>query len=68
MRIIGPQLERQLECEAVLRSLPPWFGIEEALGIGFGSVRMASTKSSLADRLTVGRLQAKPAGDALRNT
>jgi GNAT superfamily N-acetyltransferase len=29
--IIGPSLQRQSECEAVLRSLPRWFGIEDAL-------------------------------------
>ena len=31
MRIIGPELHRELECEAVLRTLPKWFGIEPAL-------------------------------------
>ena len=31
MQIIGPELDRAGECEAVLRSLPRWFGIEEAL-------------------------------------
>jgi len=31
MNIIGPQLQRTAECEAVLRSLPAWFGIEHAL-------------------------------------
>jgi GNAT superfamily N-acetyltransferase len=31
MSIIGPTLDRQAECEAVLRSLPEWFGIEESL-------------------------------------
>ena len=31
MTIIGPSLHRESECEAVLRSLPLWFGIEEAL-------------------------------------
>lgn len=30
-QIFGPQLEAKGECEAVLRSLPAWFGIEEAL-------------------------------------
>ena len=29
--IIGPDLQRADECEAVLRSLPRWFGIEHAL-------------------------------------
>lgn len=28
---IGPDLKRPRECEAVLRTLPQWFGIEEAL-------------------------------------
>lgn len=31
MHIIGPSLKRAPECEAVLRSLPLWFGIEHAL-------------------------------------
>jgi len=31
MHIIGPQLQRPTDCEAVLRSLPGWFGIEHAL-------------------------------------
>ena len=31
MQIIGPTLNEKAQCEAVLRSLPMWFGIEEAL-------------------------------------
>lgn len=31
MEIIGPDLDRADDCEAVLRSLPMWFGIERAL-------------------------------------
>lgn len=31
MNIIGPKLEAGAQCEAVLRTLPTWFGIEEAL-------------------------------------
>jgi ribosomal protein S18 acetylase RimI-like enzyme len=31
MEIIGPDVCRESECEAVLRSLPRWFGIEHAL-------------------------------------
>ena len=31
MEIIGPTLQRQVDCEAVLRSLPTWFGIEPSL-------------------------------------
>lgn len=31
MEIIGPNLEREIDCEAILRSLPQWFGIEDAL-------------------------------------
>src|SRR6476660_9370902 len=29
--IVGPHIERQNECEAILRSLPEWFGIEESM-------------------------------------
>lgn len=31
MEIIGPTLNERKQCEAVLRSLPMWFGIEDAL-------------------------------------
>ena len=31
MRIEGPVADCQAECEAILRSVPEWFGIEEAL-------------------------------------
>jgi GNAT superfamily N-acetyltransferase len=31
MNIIGPELQREPEIEQILRSLPRWFGIEEAL-------------------------------------
>ena len=31
MQIIGPDLQRVPECEAILRTLPKWFGIEHAL-------------------------------------
>ena len=31
MRIIGPDLKERTQCAEVLRSLPMWFGIEDAL-------------------------------------
>jgi hypothetical protein len=31
MELLGPQLRLESQCKAVLRSLPQWFGIEEAL-------------------------------------
>jgi GNAT superfamily N-acetyltransferase len=31
MNIVGPSIQREREVEAVLRSLPRWFGIEKAL-------------------------------------
>jgi GNAT superfamily N-acetyltransferase len=31
MRIVGPELDAKDECEAILKSVPAWFGIEEAL-------------------------------------
>ena len=31
MELLGPQLHLESQCEAVLRSLPQWFGIEKAL-------------------------------------
>ena len=30
-RILGPKLDAAAQCDAVLRSLPAWFGIEDAL-------------------------------------
>lgn len=30
-RILGPDLDAKDQCEAILRSIPQWFGIEEAL-------------------------------------
>lgn len=29
--VVGPDLRREAECEAVLRSLPRWFGVEASL-------------------------------------
>jgi GNAT superfamily N-acetyltransferase len=31
MKIVGPSLSAEAECEDILRSLPLWFGIEESL-------------------------------------
>ncbi|HEX2540008.1 MAG TPA: GNAT family N-acetyltransferase [Caldimonas sp.] len=31
MQIVGPELNERAQCEEVLRSLPMWFGIEDAL-------------------------------------
>jgi hypothetical protein len=31
IQVIGPGLDRKLDVERVLRSLPRWFGIEESL-------------------------------------
>ena len=31
MTIVGPELQREAECAAVLRTLPQWFGVETAL-------------------------------------
>jgi GNAT superfamily N-acetyltransferase len=31
MNIVGPRLQRGPECEAILRTLPMWFGLEDAL-------------------------------------
>jgi len=31
MDIVGPEVSKVAECEAVLRSLPQWFGLEDAL-------------------------------------
>jgi hypothetical protein len=31
VNIVGPNVDRQPEIERILRSLPRWFGIEDAL-------------------------------------
>lgn len=31
MAIVGPNLQREKDCETILRSLPNWFGIEESI-------------------------------------
>ncbi len=31
MQVVGPELDIRAQCEAILRSLPEWFGIEEGL-------------------------------------
>jgi GNAT superfamily N-acetyltransferase len=31
MHIVGPSLQRAPECQAILRTLPKWFGIEDSL-------------------------------------
>jgi GNAT superfamily N-acetyltransferase len=31
VKLVGPSLRREHECEAILRTLPEWFGIEDAL-------------------------------------
>ncbi|HVK31498.1 MAG TPA: GNAT family N-acetyltransferase [Burkholderiaceae bacterium] len=31
MNILGPSIQREAECEDILRTLPMWFGIEDAL-------------------------------------
>ena len=30
-QIVGPDLDAKDQCEAIFRSVPQWFGIEEAL-------------------------------------
>lgn len=52
MDIEGPNLDRQNECEAILRSLPDWFGIEEALQkYALDSASLPTFGVSDADRL-----------------
>ena len=45
MEIIGPDVRREADCEAVLRSLPNWFGIESALQ---GYAKDSSTRPTFA--------------------
>jgi len=54
MRVLGPSLDRPAECEAILRSLPYWFGIEESL-------RMYARDSSRMPTFAV-ELEARLAG------
>lgn len=43
MNIIGPDLQRAPECEAILRTLPQWFGIETALQMYVDDTRQMTT-------------------------
>jgi GNAT superfamily N-acetyltransferase len=53
MNIIGPVVQRESEVEAVLRSLPAWFGIEKALMMYVAdSARNPSFASELDGELT----------------
>ena len=53
MTIIGPGLNARTECEAVLRSLPMWFGIEDSLVMyADDTLRLPTFASLEGDRIT----------------
>jgi GNAT superfamily N-acetyltransferase len=52
VNIIGPSVDREAECEAVLRSLPGWFGIEEAL-VGYAKETARSPTFAVVDENVV---------------
>lgn len=52
MIIVGPDLQREAEIDAILRSLPRWFGIEEALRMYVAdSARLPTFAAELDGRL-----------------
>ena len=54
MNIIGPELDARAQCEDVLRSLPMWFGIEEALVMYADDTRRLPTFAALEGERIVG--------------
>ena len=56
MEVIGPDVRREAECEAVLRSLPSWFGIEHALLMYARDSAVMPTFAFVEDRAVVGFL------------
>jgi len=52
MNIVGPQLDSRTQCEEVLRSLPGWFGIEDALvGYADDTLRLPGFAAVEGDRV-----------------
>jgi GNAT superfamily N-acetyltransferase len=56
MEVIGPDVRRESECEAVLRSLPRWFGIERALLMYARDSAVMPTFALVEDSAVVGFL------------
>ncbi len=56
MDIIGPEHRRESECEAVLRTLPKWFGIERALLMYVRDSAVMPTFALVSDDAVVGFL------------
>ena len=56
MELIGPTLDRESDCEAVLRSLPSWFGIESALQMYVRDTRRFPTFAYVSSGSLVGFL------------
>jgi len=49
MLFLGPELQLESQCEAVLRSLPEWFGIEKALCMYAADTAFLSLMQHFAD-------------------
>ncbi|HEX7441621.1 MAG TPA: GNAT family N-acetyltransferase [Caldimonas sp.] len=56
MELIGPTIRREPECEAVLRTLPKWFGIEHALRMYARDSGVMPTFAAVEDDTVVGFL------------
>jgi GNAT superfamily N-acetyltransferase len=56
LEVIGPDVHRESECEAVLRSLPGWFGIERALLMYARDSAVMPTFALVEDSAVVGFL------------
>ena len=59
MEIIGPTPASAVECEAILRSLPEWFGMEPAIQQYVRDVQMLPTFTARGDGRTIGFLTIK---------
>jgi hypothetical protein len=59
MDIIGPGVDRESECEAVLRTLPKWFGIEPALRMYARDSATMPTFALVEENAVVGFLTVK---------
>ena len=57
--IVGPHLEKASDCELVLRALPDWFGIEEAIVSYRAEIDHLPTFLACEDRHVVGFLTLK---------
>lgn len=56
LRLVGPLLGQAASCEPILRALPDWFGIEEAIRHYVGEIEHLPTFLAYQDDVAVGFL------------